>query len=352
MPTEKPSLEAELGAAYDAAEADGDVAAPGPSAAVEPAAPAASEVAAPVVEPLGPAASGPGRDPQGKFTGKEQTVVAPPSAVAPVPVAAIAAPADWKPAAREKWASLPREVQEEASRVHKEVKKILRDSTEHRKAAEAFQQVVAPYRALLQGEPIQVVGNLLQTAAALQTGTPAQRAAVVAQVITGYGVDVEHLAAALEGKAPTQTQRQPAAFRDPRVDQLLGHLQQNHQQRSAAVRAQAAEELGAFAATAEFFEDVRDDMADVMGAARKQGRKLTVQQAYERACMLNEDVRPLYEQRKSAQTVANASPASTRAPARVSSSSLRNESPPPPTGKPKSLQAELEDEWDRLSKGP
>lgn len=354
MPETSDSLESAISAAYDGGNASAEtqpaetVPEPVETSAPEPreeseAPEARTEETQPAEREKKPTA----RDAQGKFAKPP----APSATPAPVPEA-LKPPADWKPQARAKWGELPPEVQQEAIRTHLEVKKVLQSTAEARKVAEGFERTIQPYRAFIQGEPLQVVGNLFQTAVRLQTGTPAQKAGLVAELIGAYGVDVEHLVAALEGKAPTQQAQQPAEFRDPRFDQFLGQLQQQQQQRAAQSRAQMAQEVATFAEAHEFFQDVREDMADVLERASKQGKRLTMEQAYERACMLNEDVRPLYEQRKSAQAAANAPRASTQTRTRVTSSSLRNEPSLPSAGKPKSLDADIEAAWDTLSKGP
>jgi len=260
------------------------------------------------------------------------------------------APAFWKPTAREKWASLPPEVKQEVARVNREVNKVLQSTVEARRTAESFERTIQPYRAFIQGEPMAVVDNLLKTAVRLQTGSGADRAAVVAALIQGYGVDVNTLADLLEGQQPAQ-QPQQGQFRDPRVDQLLQHMQQAQQGRATQVQQQAQSELEQFASKAEFFEDVREEMADLLEAARKRNKPITLQAAYEKACMINEEVRPLHEQRKASAT---ASRAATPARGKVSSSSLRNNPALPSSnkGKTRSLDAEIEAAYAELSNAP
>lgn len=253
-------------------------------------------------------------------------------------------PANMKARLRETWANVPKEFQEEFHRLNVEAKKALDTSSQARRTAEAFQQTVQPYMPFMQGEPMQVVGNLLQTAVQLQTAPPAHKAALVAQIIKGYGVDVNALADILEGQQPAAQPQQPQQFRDPRFDQFMGHLQQMQAQRGSKIQQEAAGELEKFASKAEFLEDVREEMADLMEAARKRGRTLTLEDAYERACILNPEVRPLYEQRKQVQTQANAR-ASTQA-ARAASSSVRHE-PTAPTQSAggQSLRDSIEAAW-------
>lgn len=254
------------------------------------------------------------------------------------------APASWKPAVREHWGKLPPEVRAEVSRREKEAALAVQQGAEHRKVAEAFQSTIQPYRAFIQGEPTQVVGNLLQTAVVLQTGTPQQKAAIAAQIVKGYGVDIEHLAAALDGQAPPQQAQQAQQFRDPRFDQFLGQLQQVQQQRSQQTRAEAARHLEEFATKAEFLDDVGPAMADLMAMARQRGQPMSMEDAYEVACLASPDVRPLYQQRKAAQEAANARASTQRA--RAAASSVRHEpTAPASSAQPASLRDSILAAW-------
>lgn len=254
-------------------------------------------------------------------------------------------PANMKAHLRETWANVPKPFQEEFHRVNVEAKKALEMSAQARKTADAFQQTIQPYTPFIQGEPLQVVGNLLQTAVQLQTAPPAHKAAIVARIIEGYGVDVEALADALE-KRPAAPQQQPQGqqFQDPRFDQFLGHLQQVQRQRQERMQAENSRTLQEFASKHEFFEDVRLKMAAFMQAARESGETITLDEAYEAACLADKNVRPLYQQRTQAQSQANAR-ASTQA-ARAASSSVRHEPTAPTQGnRTPTLRGAIEAAW-------
>jgi hypothetical protein len=252
-------------------------------------------------------------------------------------------PANMKAHLREQWASVPKAFQEEFHRVNVEAKKALEMSAQARRTSDAFQQTVQPYMPFMQGEPMQVVGNLLQTAMQLQTAPPAHKAAIVAQIIKGYGVDVNALADVLEGQQPAQQVPQQQ-FQDPRFDQFLGHLQKMQQQRQSRVQQENERTIQDFAGKHEFFEDVRFHMAALMQSARERGDTMSLEDAYEAACMADKNVRPLYLQRTNAQTVANAR-ASTQA-ARAASSSVRHEPTAPTQGnRTPSLRGSIEAAW-------
>jgi hypothetical protein len=79
----------------------------------------------------------------------------------------------------------------------------------------------------------------------------------------------------------------------------------------------------AFTSTAEFMDDVREDVADMMELASRRGVALTLEDAYNRACKLHPEVSQVLQQREAAKA-ANALQASTQR-ARAASSSVRSQ---------------------------
>lgn len=300
------------------------------------------------------------RDDKGRFAPKtttpapkaaESTQTQPPAAAAPTPTEApkpaettpsVKAPQSWKPAAREKFAALPPEVQEEVVRVDREVRQVMQTSAEARRQAEQFNALVTPYRALMTDEPLKVVANLLQTAAALRTAPPQHKAQLVASIVKEYGVDIDALDAALVGAPQPATQPQqpnPAQFRDPRIDQMIQSVQAKRQQ-------EMQRELEEFSQKAEFFEDVRETMATLVSG----GIATTLKDAYDKACLLKPDVSAVLKQREEA-AAAKAKLASTQRAREAGSLSIRSQpaATPPTPHKGGSIMDDLMAAKDRLS---
>ncbi len=308
------------------------------------------------------------RDEKGRFAPKttEKAVAspdAPPGEVAaraattgvtpsPAPVVAPAepkfrAPQSWKPLAREKWAALPPEVQEEIARREGEVPKALEEASQAKRFQQAVTETLRPYEMLARAagqHPVQYAAGLMQTAAALQTGAPQQRAAVVANIIRQFGVDVEQLAAALDGQpmAPQAQQRPPMDI-DAVVDQRLEAIQQRAQEY------QSTREVEAFAKDHEFANDqkVRDRMAElIMGAA---GRRieLSLPDAYDDALWSLKEYREALEQRKAAEAAAKAQASTQRA--RVAGNGIKTSPSAAPAAQPKGLREVLEAKYDELA---
>lgn len=243
---------------------------------------------------------------------------------------ALKPPQSWKPAAREAFLKAPREVQEEALRREKEISTSLQEMAPLRREAErarAWDQTIGPFMHHIHsegGSPHQVVQSMLQTAAALRGPNRAQ---VVAKLVQTYGVDIQQLDAALAGGPMPQGQQAPSSegFRDPRFDAFMGQLERAHAQKQEALASRARADIDAFREGAKYFSDVEADMAMLMSEAGRRGQKLTLQQAYDRACWASDDIRPIL-QREAAEAAdaAKANTASTQR-ARLASSSLKSQ---------------------------
>ena len=289
----------------------------------------------------------------------------------PLDPATAAAPASWKASLREHWKSLSPDVQSEIHRREAEQVERMRENAVMRQHMGRFQQVVEPYRAIIEaegGEPLAAFHDYLKAATLLRTGAPSDRAAFVAALVQRYGVPLDqldaHLANAIRGgpQRPQFAQQaqnpynmpppQPQQFRDPRLDALL---QQAEQQQTGAIRS----EVSTFKADGkhEFFDDVRLTMADVMDAAAKRGIEMSLEDAYQRAIQIEPEVRKVMEGRGLRQNASQA--ARTLAAARHASSSLSSgvAAPARPMatlngagGKP-SVRASLEAAIDNLQTG-
>lgn len=339
----------------------GESEAPPPSPVEEAPEPAATEPAAPAAEPA--QESGRVRDGKGRFTkteGKPAPLEVAPATPAPadqggaspaspvVPQAAppalpeIKAPRDWKLAAREKWAQLPREVQEEAFRNHLEVRKTIDEMAGLRKNFQTYQQATAPYEAMIRAEglePHAAIGLLLQREAALRTAPMATKAAIIAHGIrTFLGTDeqaINLLAQALDSsQAQPGQQHGPQAPIDPRqlIAQAKQEFARDMETRHNEMVSQSAQgEMDAFAQSHEFMDDVdpetgltvAEDMANLMAAQAEKGKILSPDDAYKLATRRHSEVSKTLAQREAAKAAA-AKAAQAKA-GRTAAAGLKNE---------------------------
>jgi hypothetical protein len=252
------------------------------------------------------------RDALGRFlpkTGQEAPQAGPgtPGAIQPrigqpgavqAPAQAAPAPASWSPTAREHWASLNPAVQQEVARREADMARYVNETASARNIAERFSQTVSPFMQTIQAEgvdPLTAVRNLMQATTTLRFGTQYEKAQLIAQAVKVYGVDIIGLDSALVGAAPPQGHQQGPDVQAA-VQQALAPLYQAAQQRQYQVvqqaEGEARSELDVFAQDPknEFFGDLRYEMADIIELGEKQGRTITLAQAYERAAMLHPEV--------------------------------------------------------------
>ena len=229
------------------------------------------------------------------------------------------APQSWKPIAREKWASIPADIQQEVLRREKDVSIAMQESSEARQNYQRLREVVSPYEPMLRAQntdPYTAINSLFQSVATLSSGAPGAKAAMIANLISHYGVDIEQIDAHLTGRQAPQGQ--PTVYQDPRVDQLLQQVEQAKYQREQSAMEQAKTGL-ADVEQLEFFMDVKDDMADILDIYAKKGVALSATEAYNKAIWANPQVSEVLTQRREAKSAANPNGSTQRSRAAASS---------------------------------
>ena len=238
---------------------------------------------------------------------------------------------------------MPPDVRAEVYRREKEAARIVQESHQARGVTEYVQQLHQRYAPALQAEGVDVLtaaANLMDLSSRLRFGQPHEKAALAAQIIRGYGVDVEALAAALDGQPQPQGQGQQQMMQDPRVDQLLAELNGIKQQRVEAVQQKAVTEVESFGEGKEFFADVREEMADLLEVAARRGIDLSLEQAYERACKMQPDIAKVLEAREAAQRAGTGRRSTQQA--RLAASSVRGSPGSGPSSQPDNLRGAIE----------
>jgi hypothetical protein len=243
--------------------------------------------------------------------------------------------------------------------VDREYRKTLEETAEARRGYQQFKETVGPFEAMIRaegGHPLQAVGNLLNTAAALRTAPVAHKGQVIASLINTFGIPLEAVNAALGGPQtgqPSSTQPQMAPeYRDPRVDELLSTLREQRTQHLQAIQQKSTADVEAFLASKEFAEDVREEMADLMDVVSMQNQRrlqqglaptpFTLDDAYNRAVQLKPDIVEVLKQREAAKAAQSSQSSTQRA--RYAASSVRSQ-PLSANGRPThelSLREEIE----------
>jgi hypothetical protein len=202
-------------------------------------------------------------------------------------------------------------VRSEIQRRETEVARTLQETAEARKTVEAVMKTIEPYQAFIKAEnsnPLQAIDNLMSTAARLRTGTAPELAQLVAGLVNQFGTGrfgngfIEMLDTALSGQTPKQDPQQLAIEQvlnqrlAPMQNMLTQFQEAQFQQQQQATQA-AQSEVSVFLERAEFGNDVREDMADIIEAAQRRGQNMSLQDAYKKACLMNDNVRSVLSQR-------------------------------------------------------
>lgn len=209
-------------------------------------------------------------------------------------------PQSWKKESKGEWANLPLHVRQEVHRRESQVNQVLYESARHKEISTAIQNVVAPYAERVQqfGGPIPTIERLLKVESMLATGSPQEVAQNIAQLIKDYNVDLPLLDNILSGQFNQQPSQQPNNVPDlgqlvqQHVQQALAPIfqeRQQAQQQSYQAVVQTIEEM-ALDPRFPYFEEVRNDMADIIDVRAKRGIAIGLPEAYAIAVQLNPEV--------------------------------------------------------------
>jgi hypothetical protein len=223
-------------------------------------------------------------------------------------------PISWNAEARETWSKIPKEAQAYIHERERQAQQRIHQSAEGAKRAQAMDQLLRPYEQYLSmnGGPGQAINTLLQAGANLQMGSPVQKAQMVAQLISQYGVDINTLDNILVGEKPpehvqqqTELQRAVQEAVAP-YQQMMQQYQQSQQHQVQQFQGQIQQTLQQFSSDPanEFYNDVKMDMADILDMAAQRGVEMDLKTAYDRACKLNDGISRIIETRQQASETA------------------------------------------------
>lgn len=315
-----------------------------------PARPDAPEADAPARD-TGAAAEG--RDALGRFAPKrtsapDSTTAAPapdapapaatavdPAAPAPdatAPVRHAKAPQSWNAQEAAHWDKTPAEVREAVMRREVEVNRALQESASARNGLQQLQTTIAPYipnvNAANGGDVIGSIKTFFDYDNRMRHGTQIEKAKAVTALIKGYGIDIGTLDTELAGAQHDPQQVNQGAYQQELARQLapMREFMSAQQQREQAAQQYAITQIDqgvtAFASDPKnaHYAAVREDMADLLELATNRGRTLTLQQAYDQACLLNPAIRSMVD----AARAAAANPAQAAQRARAAAVGVKN----------------------------
>ena len=163
------------------------------------------------------------------------------------------------------------------------------------KVADELLNEFRPYQQMLASEggtPQTAMRQLLQTAALFRTGSPAQKAQAVAQLMQQYSVSQEDLQQVLSGAIPIQQGLDPQQVR-----QLVEQRFSQFQEQQARVAAESQLEAFGQQPNHKHFQSVRKTMGALMMnedfQSRLNGKSESdiLEAAYQSACWANDEIR-------------------------------------------------------------
>ena len=203
------------------------------------------------------------------------------------------APRAWKASAQAKWSSLPAEVRQEVQRREAEVARVFGETGQMRQAVATFNDIVRPYEGRMRAvglSPLEAVNELMKADHILSSSPPQQRAAYMALLIKEYGVDIRLLDDALAGVTPADpVESRLEAMLAERLTPLQSFLQNQANiaaQQEYRIQQEASTTIDQMAQdniNFPYFEQVREDMADIIEMNARRQIYLTPVQAYGRA---------------------------------------------------------------------
>jgi hypothetical protein len=298
-------------------------------------------------EPVEPVEDKPARtrDEAGRFTAAELAQQAadkaanPAAEITPAPAPEKRPPSSWKKEAAAEFDKLPPHVQDEVLRRETDFHKGIEGFKQHADLGRSMERAIQPYMQTIQQlgvAPDQAVGALLRADAMLRNPDPAQRAQYFASLAQQYGIDM--------GQAAQIPQPDLYTFQlEQRLQQIQQQQESFQQSQQEQQRQSLNSDLQAFAATAEHFEAVKEDMAALLQA----GRATDLKDAYDKAVYANPQTRQTLLEQQRSEALKQAQSAALANRAKAASVSVRGSSPASGSGAaPTNLRAALESAWE------
>ena len=209
------------------------------------------------------------------------------------------APASWKGEAKQLWADLPLTAKQEIIRRERQTTQVLNDTALDRKRVQEISQVLQPHMerigALYRGNPLAAIDGLLNVERTLTSGNKSTKAQVVANIIKQFDIDIVTLDSMLAGTdLPPEVRQQSEVDRlvEERLRPVMSYVEQQKAKELALQQSKQTEFRTTVEQMAEdsrypYFEDVRNDMADLIELSARKGVDLSLEAAYDKATRMN-----------------------------------------------------------------
>lgn len=199
------------------------------------------------------------------------------------------APQTWRPEAAQLWDQLPEKIQDEVLKREEDIFKGIEGYKQDAAMGKDLRNVLAPYADMYRQynvDPRQHIGSLLGMHKMLLTGSPQDKQELVLGLAKQFGVELG--------------QQTIPDYIDPELDKVrqeLATLRREQQayfaQTQEAKISKATEEVEKFASDTKnaYFSELVNDIAELIEGSKRQGKQLSLPEAYEKAIWLNPSTR-------------------------------------------------------------
>ena len=269
------------------------------------------------------------RDEKGRFAPRQTQPEPEPEADAEPPVWK-RPPASWKKDFHEIWAKADPKMQEYAWQREEQMRAGVEPLLSKAQFADAMQEAIQPYMNTIQGlglQPEKAVAALMEADHRLRTSDPQTKAQYFMQLAQSYGINLGAFQPQAPGAAPVQPNSvDPLVFQlQNELNQVRGEVMGWKQQQEMMENQTLLNEINQFSMKAEYFEDVRPTMIQLL----QSGVAQTLEEAYNKAVRLNDDVFEQATKAKQAEEAAKQAKEANRAAksARAAAVSVRSATP-------------------------
>jgi len=234
-------------------------------------------------------------------------------------------PSSWKREYHEPWQTVDPKLREYIWQRDEETRNGVEPLRVKAQFAEQMQQAIQPYENTIRGlgiQPAQAVQALMQADHVLRTSAPEQKRAYLAQLAQQYGITLD----GSEYYPPAGGPVDPMIYNlQNELNSVRGEIVGYKQQQEEAQNQTLLSEINSFADKAEYFEDARPTMITLL----QSGVATTLEDAYEKAIRLDDDLFQRSQQSRQAEAETERKSAANRAAkaAKAAAVSVRSSTP-------------------------
>jgi len=234
-------------------------------------------------------------------------------------------PSSWKREYHEPWQTVDPKLREYIWQRDEQTRNGVEPLRAKAEFAEQMQQAIQPYENTIRGlgiQPAQAVQALMQADHVLRTSAPEQKRAYLAQLAQQYGITLD----GSEYYPPAGGPVDPMIYNlQNELNSVRGEIVGYKQQQEEAQNQTLLSEINSFADKAEYFEDARPTMITLL----QSGVATTLEDAYEKAIRLDDDLFQKSQQSRQAEAETERKSAANRAAkaAKAAAVSVRSSTP-------------------------